>query len=193
MKTDSKGELGRLRDDRNKGHSSKDDEISYLRNQVLKLTGENARLDAEKENLSLNLEECKSELFKRVPATQISDEAIEKDTELLHQSIDEFVFDIMKEEASDDALYKMCQKQRYRRRKSRRRAPRNGLNDFIRSQDIRAWGQYHSSNLYILSVIIQWILDEYIFREGYPMSISEKQIHFMKEVERGMQIAGKLC
>ena len=150
-------------------------------------------MSSEREDLLLNLEECKSELFKRVPATQISDEAIEKDFELLYQSIDEFVFDMMKEEASNDALYRMCQKQQNHSRKSRKRDPRHRFSNFFRSQDIRAWGQYDSSNFYILSVIIQWILDEYVFRESYPMSIFGKQIRFMKEVEKGMRLVGKVC
>ena len=143
---------------------------------------ENTRLIHEKEDLIADLEECKAELFKRLSPTQISDDSIQKGFEQIRRSIDGFVFDIMADVA-DDVLYKTCQ----RMQQSQKRKPWTRLSGFIRKADISAWGPYDSSNFYILSVIIQWILDEYVFTKSYPMGITEEQIQILKEVEKGMQ------
>ena len=78
-----------------------------LREELTMLKAENARLTQQRENLILDLEECKSDLFKRMPPNQISDESIRKALERIRGSIDEFVFDTMGDVA-DDALYSFC-------------------------------------------------------------------------------------
>lgn len=60
-----------------------------------------------------------------------------------------------------------------------------------RTGDISVWGPYNCSNFYILSVIIQWVLDEFVFSRSYPMGITEKQIDVLKEVEKGMTHANQ--
>ena len=35
-------------------------------------------------------------------------------------------------------------------------------------------------------MIIQWILDEYIFGKSYPMGITDEHIRVLEEVEEGM-------
>ena len=153
---------------------------------------ENARLGVENENLLVDSEEFKSKLvFRGVPPSQISDDVIRKTLEQIHRSIDDFVFHTMKEVANNDTLYTSCQKQQSQKRRTHKRGYRIRLDAFIRRQDIIAWGPYDSSNLYILSVIIQWILNEYIFKKSYPIWASEKQIQFLKEVEKGMRYTGQ--
>ena len=157
-----------------------------LREEVSVLKAENKRLMQERESLIMDLEECKSDLFKRMPPNQISDESIRKALERIRGSIDDFVFDTMGDVAND--LYRFCQnKQQKRKQKSRK--SRNSLNNFIMRQDIKAWGPYECSNFYILSVIIQWVLDEYVFKSKYPMGITEEQKGTLEEVERGMRHA----
>ena len=154
------------------------------------LKAENTRLMQERENLITDLEECKSDLFKWMPPNQISDDSIRKALERIRGLIDDFVFDTMGDIA-DDVLYNFCQrKQRKRKQKSRR--PRNSLNKYIMKQDIRAWGPYECSNFYILSVIIQWVLDEYVFKSKYPMGITEEHQGTLEEVERGMWNASRM-
>ena len=150
------------------------------------LTAENTRLIQEREALIANLEECKSELFKRTPPTQISDDSVQKAFQRIRQSIDGFVFDIMRDIVVDDALYKLCQKEQ-QSQKQKAGKFRNPLSSFIQRKDISAWGPYECSNLYILSVIIQWILDEFIFGKSYPMGITDEHIRVLEEVEEGMR------
>lgn len=153
---------------------------------VSRLTEENTRLIQERESLIADLEECKSELFKRMPPTQKSDRSIQKAFERIRQSIDGFVFDIMRDEVADDALYNFCQKEQ-QSQKQKTRKSQNPLSKFIKKANINAWGPYDCSNLYILSVIIQWILDEFIFGKRYPIGITEEQTRILKEVERGIE------
>lgn len=148
------------------------------------LKEENTRLMQERENLITDLEECKSDLFRRMPPDQISDEYIRKALERIRGSIDEFVFDTMGDVA-DDVLYNSCQrKQQKWQQKSQK--PRNFLDTLIMKQDIRAWEPYECSNFSILSAIIQWILDEYVFKSKYPMGITKEQKATLEEVEKGM-------
>ena len=151
------------------------------------LKEENYRLVYEKETAIADLEECKSELFKLQNPIQISDDTIRSKFEQLHRSIDTFVFDTIGDVAQNDALFKMCRKQRSELRQMPNRKPETRLSKFINSSDINTWGPYDSSNLYILSVIIQWILEEKIFKQRYPMGIGSKQIKIINDVEKGMR------
>ena len=154
------------------------------------LKAENTRLMQERENLIVDLEECKSDLFRRMPRNQVSDEAIGKALERIRGSIDDFVFDTVGD-VGDNVLYKFCQgKQQKRQQKSQ--TPRNFLDNLIMMQDIRAWGPYDCSNFYILSAIIQWVLDEYVFQSKYPMGITEEQKATLEEVEKGMWHASRM-
>ena len=154
------------------------------------LKAENTRLMQERENLIMDLEECKLDLFKRMPPDQISDESIGKALERIRGSIDEFVFDTMGDVA-DNKLYNFCQRKQ-QKRKQESEKPRNFLDTLIMMQDIRAWGPYECSNFYILSALIQWILDEYVFKSKYPMGITEEQRATLKEVEKGMWHASRM-
>ena len=148
------------------------DQWTKIEQKLALLTEENMRLIREREELIADLEECKTELFKRMPPTQISDHTIQKAFERVCRSIEGFVFDNMGGFSADDALYNFCQK----KQQSRKRKSRNSLSEFIKRADISAWGPYDCSNVYILSVIIQWILGRYIFREKYPRRITKQQI-----------------
>ena len=165
-------------------------EKNALREEVSMLKAENTRLMQERENLMMDLEECKSDLFKAIPPDQISDESIRKGLERIRVSIDEFVFDTMGDVAND-VLYSFCQrKQQKRRQKSQE--PQTFLDNLIMMQDIRAWGPYECSNFSILSAIIQWVLDEYVFKLKYPLGITKEQKATLEEVEKGMWHANRM-
>lgn len=153
------------------------------------LKEETTRLMQEREDLIADLEECKSELFKRIPPTQVSDDTIQQAIEQIRRAIDSFVFDSMGD-AVDDALYDLFQKEQ-QLQKQKKRKSKNPLRNFIKKADISAWGPYDCSNFYILSVIIQWILDEYVFRKSYPMGITRDQIRCLEEVIKGMRHANQ--
>ena len=122
-----------------------------------------------------------------MPPTQISDDSIQKALERIRGSIDEFVFDVIRNVA-DDVLYNFCRANQ-QKSKQKRRKSRNSLSRFIKKKDISLWGPYECSNFYILSVIIQWALDEFVFRSQYPMGITEKQIRFLEEIAEGLRHA----
>ena len=161
-----------------------------LREEVSILKAENTRLMQERENLVTDLKECKSDLFKRMPPNQISDESIRKALERIRGSIDDFVRDTMGDVA-DDVLYSFCQKKQQKRKQESQKV-RNSLNNLIVVQDIRAWGPYECSNFYILSVIIQWVLDDYVFKFKYPLGITEEQKATLEEVEKSMWRARRM-
>ena len=161
-----------------------------LREEVSMLKAENTRLMQEREDLITDLKECKLDLFKRMPPNRISDESIRNALERIRRSIDDFVLDTMGDIA-DDVLYSFCQRKQ-QKRKQKSQKPRNVLNNWIMMQDIRAWGPYECSNFYILSVIIQWVLDEYVFKSKYPMGITEEQKATLEEVEKGMWHASRM-
>ena len=154
------------------------------------LKAENTRLMQEREKLMIDLEECRSDLFKRIPPDQISDESIRKALERIRTSIDSFVVDTM-EDVAEDLLYSFCQRKQ-QKRKQEPRNPQNSLDDWIMMQDIRVWGPYECSNFYILSVIIQWVLEEYVFKYKYPLGITEEQGEILEDVERGMWNANRM-
>ena len=158
-----------------------------IHEEVSMLEGENSRLIQEKEALIVDLEELKKDLFRRMPPTQISDDTIQKALERIRGSIDEFVFDVMRNVA-DDVLYNLCRANQ-QKPKQKRHKSRNSLSRFIKEEDISLWGPYECSNFYILSVIIQWALDEFVFRFKYPQGITEKQIRFLEEAAEGLRHA----
>ena len=166
------------------------DPTDRLREEASMLKAENTRLMQERENLIIDLEECKSDLFKRMPPNQISDESIRKALDRIRASIDDFVFDAVGDVAGD-VLYSFCQRKQQKQKQTSQK-PRNSLDDLIMMQDIRAWGPYECSNFYILSVIIQWVLDEYVFKSKYPLGITEEQKATLEEVEKGMWHASRM-
>ena len=153
------------------------------------LTEENSRLLQEREHLIADLEECKAELFRRMPPTQISDSSIKTVFEQIPRSIDSFVYDVMKD-VDDDALRRYCLELQQRPKRKRRRF-RDPLHEFVRKANISTWGPYDCSNLYILSVVIQCILDIFVFEEPFPVGITVEQSRVLKEVERAMLHTGQ--
>lgn len=112
--------------------TKREEELSMLKR-------ENTCLVQEKANLIEDLEECKLELFKRMPPTQISDDSIRKEFGRIRGSIDEFVYDIMGDVA-DDALYDLCvRKHQKHKQKKRRRRSRDALGKFL-AQETSVYG-----------------------------------------------------
>ena len=161
-----------------------------MEEEITKLTDDNARLLQEKEELKADLEECNAELLTRIPPSQISDSSIKTALKQMHRSIDSFVYDVLKDVVDDDALHCYCRKLQ-RRPKQRRRGSRNPLHEFVRKANISTWGSHSSSNFYILSVVIQGILDHFVFKKNYPIGITEKQCQVLMEVEKAMLHTGQ--
>ena len=161
------------------------DQLAKAEEEILKLREENKSLTQEQYELTADLEQCKAELFAWKPPSQISDDSIQKDLERIRQSIDSFVYDAMVD-VEDDALYHFCEKQ-YQKYKKQKGKNSSRFGNFIKTADISAWGQYGCSNFYILSVILEWILDEYIFPDPYPKGITPVQKETTRDVEKGMR------
>lgn len=164
------------------------DQRTKVHEELSLLKGMNARLIQERESLRMDLEECKLDLLKRMPPIQISDDSIQKALERIHGSIDEFVFEIMGD-VDEDALHKFCQRKHQKRKRKSRSNP---LNNFIMKEDISLWGPYECSNFYILSVIIQWVLDDFVFKHDNPVGVTGEHIKVLEEVEKGMWHAGRI-
>ena len=161
-----------------------------MEEEITTLTEENGRLLQERKYLIGDLEECKAELFKRMPPTQISDSSIQTVFEQIHRSIDSLVYDVMDDVVDDDALYCYCLNLQ-RRPKQKRRRSRDPLHEFFRKANISTWGPYICSNLYILSVVIQCILENFVFKKPCPIGITDTQCLVLKEVEKAMLHTGQ--
>ena len=166
------------------------DRRNKMEEEITILAEENARLLQERKYLIADLEECKTELFRRMPPTQISDSSIKTVFEQIHRSIDSFVYDVMRDVVDDDALHSYCLDLQ-RRPKRKRRRSRNPFHEYVRKADISTWGLYSCSNMYILSVVIQFILDEFVFKKPYPIGITDAQLLVLKEVEKAMLHTGQ--
>lgn len=59
-------------------------------------------------------------------------------------------------------------------------------------EDISLWGPYECSNFYILSVIIQWIIDDFVLKYNNPMDVNMEQKIVLEEVEKGMWQASRI-
>lgn len=140
--------------------------------EIFKLKNENA-------GLLTDLEDCKDSLCDLQPWEQITDDSVQKEWERILGAIDGLVYEIMVD-AKDDALYSTWKKLRQDRKQLR-------VIQMIKESDVRAWAQFACSNFLILSIVIQWILDEYIFRNEFPLSIDSNEIGFIKEIEKGVR------
>ena len=156
-----------------------------MEEEIITLREENARLLHDREYLIADLEECKAELFRRMPPTQISDSSIKTVLEQIHRSIDSFVYDVMENVVDDDALHCHCRELQRPPKKKRRRS-RNPFHEFVRKANISTWGSYSCSNLYILSVVIQHILDHFVFNKTYPIGLTDEQRLVLMQVEKAM-------
>ena len=159
---------------------------------------ENKHSRQEREDLMIESEAWRSALFRRIPRTQISDECLQKALERIQGSIDDFVYDVMRDvddDDDDDALYNLCRKEQRQQQQQKQKKPnpkrRDTLDHVITGEDIRVWGPYECSNFYILSVLIQKILDEFVFANKYPLGITTAQIKVLDEVEKGMRYVSK--
>lgn len=146
--------------------------------EISRLSEVNEALIREREDLNSDLDQLQEKYFALQPHDQISDDSIQKDVEKIHGAIDGLIYDIMVD-AKDDALYRNWK--RIRRDPKKRKAAK-----IVRRSDMHRWSGFGCSNFLILSAIIQWILHEYIFRKSYPLSITSKQEHFLREVEKSM-------
>lgn len=88
-------------------------------------------------------------------------------------------------DVDDDALYNLCQRKK-QKQKPKRRISQDPLSIFLKKEDISVWGPYDCSKFYILSVIIKWVLDEFVFGRNNPVGITEDHIRILEDVSRGM-------
>ena len=158
------------------------DKLEMAQFEIRKLKDENDGLKQERDEVYADLEHCKETLFALQLPGQVSDDRFQKDLERIQGAIDGLVYDIMVD-ARDDAMYTIW-KQPRKDHKKRRAA------EIIEKSQMRAWAHFTCSNFLILSTIIQWILDKYIFQQRYPLSISPDEIVMIEEVENSMKQSG---
>ena len=150
---------------------------------MIGLREENKRLAGEYDCLLKDFEECKAQLRKWQAPVQTSDDSIQKDLEKLHLAIDGWVYDAVAD-VKDDLLYERCLLEH---RKLQRQQRRTKFEDFIKTSAVNTWGPYSCSNFFILSLIIQWILDELVFREQYPHAVTPSHVRALRDIEEAMR------
>lgn len=146
--------------------------------EIARLTLENESLAQQVEDIAADLYECKAELFALRPADQISEDTLQKNLKTIHHAIERWVLRAMGDydEGALADRWKKLQKQHH--------DPR--LDQLIRVADIEHWAHFECSNFFLLSMVIQWVLDEYIFTRPVPYSLTILQMDFVKEIEEGM-------
>ena len=156
-----------------------------MRNERANLLEDCERHKVEYDSLLGDFEECKTQLFKWQTPVQTSDDSMQKTLEKIHRAIDGWVYDATVH-ADDNLLYGRCMKEHHNLQKQQRCTK---FEAFIKISAVQTWGPYSCSNFWILSLIVQWILNEYVFREPYPLTISPVHARAVGDLENAMRAA----
>ena len=166
--------------------SDSDSDLGGLGSKFRRLAEQNKRLQEELVQLEEEIHEYRSDLTALRFPDQCSDESIQKTLEGIHRAIDDWVFEALSR-SEENALYRLCQKQYQAQRQQK------GRSRFSKKFISKSWewnlGPYPCSDHFVLSMVIQWILDEEIFRRRYPLVLSEPQRSFLEEVEHALKHA----
>ena len=163
------------------------EEKQHMRKEYASLLQDSERRKAEYDSLLEDFEECKTQLLKWQAPVQTSDDSMQKTLEKIHRAIDGWVYDAVAH-VEDNVLYNLCLKE-HRDLQKQQRCSR--FEAFIKNSVVQVWGPYSCSNFLILSLVIQWILDEYVFREKYPLTVSLAHTRALGELEDAMKAAGQ--
>ena len=154
-----------------------------MQTEIIELREENKHLIEERDCLLNDFEECKTQLLKWQAPVQISDDSLQRNLEKTHRAIDDWVYDAIVD-AEDNFLYELSLKEHQRLQKQQHCTEFEG---FIKNSPVHTWGPYLCSNFFILSLIVQWILDELVFRREYPLALAPSQAQALREIEEAMR------
>ena len=76
----------------------------------------------------------------------------------------------------------------FQMQRSSNKAPKpSSLSNYLIEAGVNTWGPFESSNLFILSAIIQRFHDPNVLREKFPIGLSREQANVMNEIESGIR------
>lgn len=139
----------------------------------------------EESNLRADLEECKRKIFEQQPYAQVSGGTLQADYAALQRGIDEWVYDALADAEEGSFMPFYIEKFRQDRvnspvHKYLRRGDQARYNPFL-------LGNFGSSDFLVVSIVIQWILDAYIFDRPFPIGLSIQEEKFIDFVQDGMR------
>lgn len=137
------------------------------------------KLARENRNLQENLTECKDDLLRLQPPSQISDSELSEQYSSLHQQISKWVDD----ETEDSQLLE----QRFEDLSVKEDLPEL-LQKSLSNEHLRLGKKQPSSLPLILRYIIHYHLDQHIFREDIQLfGLDDQTAHLLRHIELGMK------
>lgn len=138
------------------------------------------RLARENRNLNENLTECKDDLLRLQPPSQISDSELSEQYSSLHQQISKWVDD----ETEDSQLLE----QRFEDLSNGKEDPPELLRKYIGGELLRL-GKKHANSLpLILRYVIHHHLDQHVFRDDIHLfGLDNRNTQFLRGIEQGMK------
>lgn len=138
------------------------------------------KLARENRNLQENLTECKDDLLRLQPPSQISDSELSEQYLSLHQQISKWVDD----ETQDSQLLE----QRFEDLASIKEDLPDLLRKSLSNEHLRLGKKQPSSLPLILRYIINYHLDQYIFREDIQLfGLDDHNVRLLRGIELGMK------
>ena len=138
------------------------------------------RLARQNKELNENLTECKDDLLRLQPPSQISDSEVSEQYSNLHQQISKWVDD----QTEDSQLLE----QRFENLSNSNEEPPELLRKCLTSDHFRLGKKYPQSQPLILRYIIQYHLDQHVFRDDILMfGLDSNYTAFLRGIEQGMR------
>lgn len=137
------------------------------------------RLARQNKELNENLTECKDDLLRLQPPSQISDSELSEQYSNLHQHISKWVDD-----ETEDSL---SLEQRFETLSTSNETPEL-LRNCLNSDHFRLGKKYPQSQPLILRYIIQYYLDQHVFRDDILLfGLDSQYTAFLRGIEQGMR------
>lgn len=138
------------------------------------------RLVRQNKELNENLTECKDDLLRLQPPSQISDSELSEQYMNLHQQISKWVDD----ETEDSQLLE----QRFENLSTSNEEPPELLRKCLTNDHFRLGKKYPQSQPLILRYIIQYHLDQHVFRDDILLfGLDSQYTSFLRGIEHGMR------
>lgn len=139
------------------------------------------KLMKQNRDLNENLTECKDDLLRLQPPTQISDSELAEQYSNLHQQISRWV--------DDETEDSQQMEQRFEDFSTTNEEPSELLRKYLGSEHFRLGKKHPSSQPLILRYIIQSHLDQYIFRDDiHIFGLSPQYTTLLRGIEQGMRM-----
>ena len=137
------------------------------------------RLARQNKELNENLTECKDDLLRLQPPSQISDSELSEQYSNLHQQISKWVDDETEDSLSLEQRFETL---------STSNEPPELLRNCLNSDHFRLGKKYPQSQPLILRYIIQYYLDQHIFRDDILLfGLDSQYTALLRGVEQGMR------